>query len=183
MKNPWPLPGIKISPVEGLIKRNSYQILNINILIKSVITFKCTIEIESHPFHFISFVLKGSVEYPKLIFKPAAIQLERIAAGSFTNQPFTITNASNSDIFIEFNWKMRPTFFICNKEEKDSNRPLTKFSLKCEEKLELKLSYFPKDVSMSRFYLPICINDIFTPPDINTENCLDSKHYLEEHEK
>lgn len=64
IRNPVPIPGIKLMPAEGILKRRSYQIINIKIHMQIVSSFECTVDIDIYnsdkP---VSFIIKGIITY------------------------------------------------------------------------------------------------------------------------
>lgn len=98
LKNPRPLSGISITPVEGIINRKSYQSLTIVILIENIISFRCAVSIDIHATITIGFTICGKVEFPDLVFAPETISMKRIVAGSFDVQHFSMYNAGKSPV-------------------------------------------------------------------------------------
>lgn len=178
VKNPHPLHGINITPVKGIIQKRSYQYLNINILLSVIISFSCFVEVTFLNTINLNFCIKGKVHYPKLAFKPSTIQFKRIVAESFDVQLFTLMNTGSTVIKLDYEEERTPEYRIRKCSAKSDSDNLTSFLLEPGEVLELALFYFPHDISMSKIYLPIIINDILGPPQKEYDRISFSKTYL-----
>lgn len=183
VRNPKPIKGITISPTQGIIYKKSYKTLDIEILLKSIVSFKCSIEIEiygkTEP---LSFIINGNVNYPRLEFEPKKLQFRKVMTGCFDMNLLTMVNKGKSVVKVDYLQDQTPEYHIKNCYKSNRRIDIHNFLLEPGERLDLAVSYVPLDISLGNFYMPFVINDILGPPEIDTAAQLLSKTYLEANE-
>lgn len=183
VKNPKPYPGVKIYPVQGVVPKRSYKVLNIDILIKMVLSFDCTVEVLIHNYDSVSFEIVGIVEYPNIVMKPESIRLRRIATGSMDVHYIYLENKGQAVAKIEYKNDLWQEFYISTTTKNDFCYNITEIFLEAGEKQYLCLKYFPKDISMDKFYIPFIINGILGPLTTGKNGNLLASSYLSAQEE
>lgn len=165
IQNPVPLDGIHIKPINGHILSNSITSLEITIELNMVIQFAFTIIIDFKCNREKSFELIGNVVYPELIIEPRLLSFRRIYEHAYDLLPFQIKNVSKAIIDIDFGIDNYKEISIFQKLE--NPKYIKGIKLVPNEQVDLYMEYIPLFVSTLSFLLPMVINKLLGPPEIN----------------
>lgn len=163
--NATPIPGITVTPPEGILRGCGDQIFSVSICIPACITFSCIVQIEVQKLERIQFKISGTVEYPQIVVKPNSLNLRKVYLGCFDKFKFQIANKGKCVASIKFNFEYYPEFYVSTMPLKGSPAINNKegLVLKPDEQKVLYLHFFPIDVAPNCFYLPIIVNNILGP--------------------
>ncbi|XP_077958392.1 cilia- and flagella-associated protein 47-like isoform X2 [Gasterosteus aculeatus] len=98
----YPLPGLVVSPPEGVVPMGGRATLEIHFIPDSVIKFDTRVEIALRNMKSIELRVGGSVEPPNVDFSVTGFQFQGVYAGSRRAIPFALTNRSSAAARVTF---------------------------------------------------------------------------------
>ncbi|KAM4559691.1 cilia- and flagella-associated protein 47-like isoform 2-T3 [Odontesthes bonariensis] len=159
-----PLPGMVVSPSEGVVPSKGQVMLNIQFNPDSVIKFDTRVKIALRNMKSIELRVGGSVEPPNIDISVSHLQFGGLHTGSQRAIPFTLTNHSSAAAQVSFDLS----------EYKDFSIQLPQPSAKREQDLSVlevqgcqtkkcSLVFSPTQVASYDFYLPLMVNGVKWP--------------------
>lgn len=182
IRNTKPCHAVTIEPAFGTIWGRSDFLIKITVQFKYFAKFECRVETEFERGNYLTFLVTGVVDFPKLRVKPdnAKFTLKRIPAESFDVCPFSLLNKGNSELNLSFDQTLFPEIKISKYPDfMDTNENLV-INLSPDQMVELFVHFYPLDVCMNEFLVPVIINNILGPPYKGEPDTMRTPMYVNE---
>lgn len=114
INEPEPIPGIKISPSDGIICQDSIESLKLCIQMTECITFNTSIVIQVQKKLKLTVNISGNVVAPQIVIKPKVINFRKIVSQSFDRAMFVMQNCSSIEATIQFKIDDYKEYLITN---------------------------------------------------------------------
>ncbi|KAF5298427.1 hypothetical protein FQR65_LT01205 [Abscondita terminalis] len=178
VENPEPIPGIIITPTEGLIRGFDQQAVDISVQFATCLSFQCVVTINVQNRVKLELTLIGTVIYPLIEFKPEMIKLKKIVTNAFERQVFLVMNKSKSEVVIDFLLDDYPEYRILTSRSVEyGSESLKRVELEVNGQKELYLFFNPMGAGLFTFYLPYVVNEVFGPPVLYCSETLTPSTY------
>lgn len=179
IKNPEPMPGIRVDPTKGVLNSFGDQRFVISVKISDYISFICSLKIVVQNLQHLNLEIKGSVGFPNIVVQPNYMELRKIVVGSIDQCNFMVENRGDTQATLEFDFEDFQEF--CVSEMKYGGTPFTSkdvLTLAPQDYKELWLHFAATDVAPNNFILPLIINGILDPPYRISSDSVNVSKYL-----
>ncbi|XP_072305824.1 cilia- and flagella-associated protein 47-like [Eucyclogobius newberryi] len=159
VKDVCPLPGMVVSPAEGMVQRGGQAVLSIHFNPDSVIRFDATVEIALKCLKSIELRVGGSVEPPNVEITRSSFQLFGVYLGSRRSVPFTLTNHSSAPARVTFDLFDYIDFSVQSTELLAVSEPgVSVVELQRNQNVNCFLVFCPTQVASYDFEIPMTVN-------------------------
>ncbi|XP_056883896.1 cilia- and flagella-associated protein 47-like [Takifugu flavidus] len=156
-----PLPGMVVSPSEGVIPCGGNAALSIHLKADSVIKFDTRIEIALRNMKSIEVRVVGSVEPPKLDISMSHFQFNGVHAGSRRAIPFTLTNGSSAATQVTFDFSDYTDFSLQLARPSAVTQPgLSVIEIQSMKTMDCFLIFSPTQAATYDFEMPMKISGV-----------------------
>ncbi|XP_044141503.1 cilia- and flagella-associated protein 47 [Bufo gargarizans] len=158
-----PLPGMTITPSQGVVPVGGHAALTIFFTPRAVIKFDTRIEVSVRNAKTLALRIGGSVVPPEVDISVSSFLFPGVYVNSTQAIPFMLQNKGVARARVEFDLSRYEDFYLTFKEdaavEVDPLYPqLYTLDLEEKEALECSLHFSPKEVAAYDFQLPVNIN-------------------------
>ncbi|XP_040280927.1 cilia- and flagella-associated protein 47 [Bufo bufo] len=158
-----PLPGMTITPSQGVVPVGGHAALTIFFTPRAVIKFDTRIEVSVRNAKTLALRIGGSVVPPEVDISVSSFLFPGVYVNSTQAIPFMLQNKGVARARVEFDLSKYEDFYLTFKEdaavEVDPLYPqLYTLDLEEKEALECSLHFSPKEVAAYDFQLPVNIN-------------------------
>ncbi|KAM8903182.1 cilia- and flagella-associated protein 47-like [Spinachia spinachia] len=174
----YPLPGLVVSPHEGVVPTGGRATLQIHFSPDSVIMFDTRVKIALRNMKSIELRVGGSVEPPNIDFNVTGFQFQGVYAGSRRAIPFALTNRSSAAARVTFDLAEYTDFSLCLPHspglpyldvmqqilqliEKESG--VTVVEVRGNQTVDCSLVFAPTQAACYDFDLPLMVNGAMWP--------------------
>ncbi|XP_030010449.1 cilia- and flagella-associated protein 47-like [Sphaeramia orbicularis] len=161
-----PLPGMVVSPSEGLVPAGGQAVLNIHFNPDSVIRFDTRIEIALRNMKSIELRVDGSVEPPNVDLNISDFQLFGVFIGSRRSAPFTLTNHSSAAASVTFDLTKYRDFLVQLPDQSTAEQEpgVSVVEIRGSQEVNCSLVFSPTQVASYDFDLPVMVNGVSSHP-------------------
>ncbi|KAM3857125.1 cilia and flagella-associated protein 47-like [Diretmus argenteus] len=162
----YPLPGMVVSPAEGIVPAGGQATLNIHFNPDAIIKFDTRVEIALRNMKSIELRVGGSVEPPNVDISVSHFQFYVVHAGSRRRIPFALVNRSSAMAQVTFDLSEYTDFTLCfpRPSAGAEQRPgVSVVELQGCQTLECSLDFSPTQVAGYDFILPMMVNRVRCP--------------------
>ncbi|XP_034533198.1 cilia- and flagella-associated protein 47-like isoform X2 [Notolabrus celidotus] len=157
-----PLPGLLLSPSEGVVPSGGQAALQIHFSPDSVIKFDTRVEIALRGMKSIELRVGGSVEPPNVDISVSQFQFHGVHAGSRRAIPFTLTNRSPAAARIAFDLSEYEDFSLLTPSESEEEG-VSVVEVQGHQTLDCSLVFSPTQAASYDFHLPLKVNGVTWP--------------------
>ncbi|XP_034461453.1 cilia- and flagella-associated protein 47-like [Hippoglossus hippoglossus] len=159
-----PLPGLVVSPYEGVVPSRGQAVLKIHFSPDSVFRFDTRVEIELRGMKSIELRVGGSVEPPNLDISVSHFQFHGVHAGSRRAIPFTLTNCSSAAARVTFNLSPYADFSLQLPQPSHKKGPgVSVMEVQGYQTKDCSLIFSPTQAASYDFDLPVMVNGVRWP--------------------
>lgn len=179
IKNPEPMPGIRVHPTKGVLNSFGDQRFDISVKISDYISFSCSLKVVVQNLQHFNVDINGSVGFPDVVVQPTYMELRKVVVGSIDQCNFMIENRGDTPATVEFDFEDFQEFSVS--EKKYDGIPFTSkdvLTLAPQDYKELWLHFAANDVAPNNFILPVIFNGILEPPYRISSDSVDISKYL-----
>ncbi|XP_071320696.1 cilia- and flagella-associated protein 47-like isoform X2 [Trachinotus anak] len=156
-----PLPGMVVSPSEGVVPCGGQTVLKIHFSPDSVIKFDTRVEIALRDMKSIELRVGGSVEPPNVDISVSHFQFYGVHAGSQRAIPFTLTNHSSTAAQVTFDLSQYADFSLQLPQPSAKKEPGVSFmEMQGHQTADCSLIFSPTQAASYDFDLPLMVNDV-----------------------
>ncbi|KAM4602134.1 cilia and flagella-associated protein 47-like [Polymixia lowei] len=158
-----PLPGMVVSPSEGVVPVGGQTALKIHFNPDAVIKFDTRVEVALRNMKSIELRVGGSVEPPEVDISVSHFQFHGVHAGSRRAVPFTLVNQSSAAARVTFDLSEYTDFtlrFPKPSAGAQSEPGLCVVDLKVDQTVDCSLVFSPTQVAGYDFSLPVTVNSV-----------------------
>ncbi|CAM4444816.1 unnamed protein product [Lepidochelys kempii] len=158
-----PLPGMTITPSEGVVPVGGHADLKIYFTPNAVMKFDTRVEVAVRHGKVLEFRIGGSVEAPEIGISVESFNFHGVYAGSTQGIPFLLQNKGVACARVEFDLSKYKDFTLNFKDQSVVDyyppRPyLYSVELEGKSTLQCSLYFTPKEVAAYDFSLPVNVN-------------------------
>ncbi|KAJ0009340.1 hypothetical protein NQD34_001042 [Periophthalmus magnuspinnatus] len=154
-----PMPGMVLSPAEGVVPRGGQTLLNVQFNPDSVIKFDTRFEIALKGMKSIELRVGGSVEPPNVEISRSRFQLFGVYLGSQRSVPFTLINHSSALARVTFDLTEYTDFSVQSTDLSAVMDPgVTVVEIQPRQTVDCSLVFCPTQVASYNFELPMSVN-------------------------
>ncbi|XP_051283893.1 cilia- and flagella-associated protein 47-like isoform X2 [Dicentrarchus labrax] len=159
-----PLPGMVVSPPEGVVPSGGQAALKIHFHPDSVIKFDTRVEIALRSMKSIELRVGGSVEPPNIDISVANFQFYGVHAGSQRAIPFALTNRSSARARVAFNLSEYTDFSLQLPQPSAKKEPgVSVVEVQGNQTVDCSLVFSPTQAASYDFCLPLMVNGVRWP--------------------
>ncbi|XP_078147098.1 cilia and flagella-associated protein 47-like [Centroberyx gerrardi] len=159
-----PLPGMVVSPSEGMVPVGGQAALKIHFNPDAVIKFDTSVEIALRNMKSIELRVGGSVEPPNVDISVSHFQFCGVHAGSRRAIPFALTNRSSAAARVTFDLSEYTDFTLPLPRPSAEQEPgVSVVELQGYETVDCSLVFSPTQVAGYDFNLPVMVNGVRCP--------------------
>ncbi|XP_047187260.1 cilia and flagella-associated protein 47-like isoform X2 [Scophthalmus maximus] len=166
-----PLPGMTVSPCEGVVPSRGQAVLQIHFSPDSIIRFDTRVEIALRNMKSVELRVGGSVEPPNVDISMSHFQFGGVHAGSRRAIPFTLTNHSSAAARVTFNLSLHADFSLQLPPPCANTHSLTHeeepgvsvVEVQGHQAADCSLVFSPTQAASYDFDLPLTINGVRWP--------------------
>uniref|UniRef100_A0AAQ5ZD21 Calponin-homology (CH) domain-containing protein n=1 Tax=Amphiprion ocellaris TaxID=80972 RepID=A0AAQ5ZD21_AMPOC len=159
-----PLPGMVVSPSEGVVPSRGQAVLNIRFNPDCVIKFDTRVEIALRSMKSIELRVGGSVEPPDVDISVSHFQFCGVHVGSQRVKPFTLTNNSPAAAWVAFHLSEYKDFSFQLPQPSAKMPPgMSVVEVQGNQTLNCSLVFCPTQTASYDFYLPVKVNGVRWP--------------------
>ncbi|XP_055360929.1 cilia- and flagella-associated protein 47-like isoform X3 [Betta splendens] len=155
-----PLPGMVVSPSEGVVPSGGQTSLIVRYIPESVIKFDTRVKIALRNMKSIELRMCGSVERPRVDISLSHFQFYGVFAGSQRVIPFTLTNRSPSEAQITFNMSDYPDFCFQFPRNSATEPGVTNVEMQGYQTVTCSLIFSPTQEATYDFDVPMMVNGL-----------------------
>ncbi|XP_072235639.1 cilia and flagella-associated protein 47-like [Leuresthes tenuis] len=160
----FPLPGMVVSPSEGVVPSKGQVMLNIHFNPDSVIKFDTRVKIALRNMKSIELRVGGSVESPNIDISVSDLQFGGLHTGSQRAIPFTLTNRSSAAAQVTLDLSEYKDFSIqLPQPSAKRQQGLSVIEVQGCQTKKCSLVFSPTQVASYDFYLPLMVNGVKWP--------------------
>ncbi|XP_026220063.1 cilia- and flagella-associated protein 47 isoform X2 [Anabas testudineus] len=160
----YPLPGMVVSPSEGVVSSGGQAVLKIHFRPDSVIKFDTRVEIAMRNMKSIELRVGGSVEPPNVDISLSHFQFYGVYAGSRQVIPFTLINHSSAAAWVTFNLSEYPEFCLQLPQSSAGKEPgVSVVEVQGSQTVDCSLVFSPTQAATYDFDLPLMVNGVKWP--------------------
>ncbi|KAM9334135.1 cilia and flagella-associated protein 47-like [Symphorus nematophorus] len=159
-----PLPGMVVSPPEGVVPSGGQAVLKIHFNPDSVIKFDTRVEIALRSMTSIELRVGGSVEHPNVDISVPRFQFCGVYAGSQRVIPFALTNRSSAAARVTFDFSEYTDFSLqLPQPSAEKEQGLSVVEVQGYQTVDCSLVFSPTQVASYDFDLPLMVNGVRWP--------------------
>ncbi|XP_043275188.1 cilia- and flagella-associated protein 47-like [Venturia canescens] len=175
--------GLQAFPKKGFVPPRGIVPLRIILRFDVCMEFAIVIRVIIQHSHAIKLRVTGRVTFPMLKIQPAKIEMKRVSIDASRTNLVTMTNVGNTLLTLRFPLQDYPEFriFLSDPSVGDQRTELEHevgIIILPGNSRSLYLHFSPVDLASYEFYLPMIINEILGPIDVENENCLKPEEYI-----
>ncbi|XP_039998194.1 cilia- and flagella-associated protein 47-like [Xiphias gladius] len=160
-----PLPGMVVSPSEGVVPSRGQAVLKIHFSPDSVIRFDTRVEIALRDMKSTELRVGGSVEPPNVDISVSHFQFYGVHAGSRRAIPFTLTNHSSAPAQVTFDLSQYEDFSLQLPQPSAKKEPgVTVMEVQGYQTMDCSLVFSPTQAASYDFDMPLMVNGVRWPP-------------------
>ncbi|KAK5608644.1 hypothetical protein CRENBAI_022655 [Crenichthys baileyi] len=166
-----PLPGMVLSPSEGVVPSRGQAMLQIQFTPDCVFKFDTKVEIALRNMKSVELRVAGSVEPPNVDFSVSHFQFCGVYCGSQQVLPFSITNHSLAMSRVTFDLSKYQDFSVrvCRPSAKTETEPgITVVEVGDGQTEECFLVFSPTQVTSYNFSVPLMVNGVKWPASLSS---------------
>ncbi|XP_029369560.1 cilia- and flagella-associated protein 47-like [Echeneis naucrates] len=159
-----PLPGMVVSPSEGVVPSGGQTELKIHFRPDCVIKFDTRVEIALRGMRSIELRVGGSVEPPNVDISVSHFQFYGVYAGSCRTIPFTLTNHSLAAAWVTFDLSQFEDFSLQFPQPSPTTESnVNVVEVQGQQTVDCSLIFSPIQVASYDFDLPLVVNGVRWP--------------------
>ncbi|XP_070711754.1 cilia- and flagella-associated protein 47-like [Pempheris klunzingeri] len=160
-----PLPGMVVSPSEGVVPSRGQAALKIHFNPDSVIKFDTRVEIALRNMKSIELRVGGSVEPPNVDISVSHFQFSSVHVGSQQAIPFVVTNRSSAAAQVTFGLSEYTDFSVqlCQPSATEKEQSVSVVEVRGYQTVDCSLVFSPTQVGSYDFDLPLMVNGVRWP--------------------
>ncbi|KAM8722646.1 cilia- and flagella-associated protein 47-like isoform 1-T1 [Acanthopagrus schlegelii] len=159
-----PLPGMVVSPAEGVVPSCGQAMLKIHFNPDSVIKFDARVEIAMRSMKSVELRVGGSVEPPNVDISVPDFQFYEVHTGSQRAIPFALTNLSPAATQVTFDLSGYTDFSLQLPHPSAKKEPgLSVVEVQANQTVDCSLVFSPTRVDCYDFDLPLTVNGVRWP--------------------
>ncbi|CAK6965505.1 LOW QUALITY PROTEIN: cilia and flagella-associated protein 47-like [Scomber scombrus] len=160
-----PLPGMVVSPSEGVVPSGGQAVVNIHFNPDSVIKFDTRVKIALKNMKSIELRVGGSVELPNVDISVSHFQFYEVHAGSLRVIPFSLRNCSSATARVTFDLSEYTDFSLQLPQPSaiEKEPGVSVMDIQGDQTVDCSLVFLPTQVASYDFDLPLMINGIRWP--------------------
>ncbi|XP_059183828.1 cilia- and flagella-associated protein 47-like [Centropristis striata] len=155
-----PLPGMVVSPVEGVVPNGGQTTLRIHFNPDSVIRFSIRVEIALKNKKSIELRVDGSVEPPDVHISVHQFQFYEVYAGSRRSMPFALTNRSSAPASVTFDLTEHTDFSVHFSQPSKKKPGVNAVEVQSNQTVDCSIVFSPTHVDWYDFELPMIVNGV-----------------------
>ncbi|XP_041462969.1 cilia- and flagella-associated protein 47-like isoform X1 [Lytechinus variegatus] len=170
--DPNPVPGLNVSPIQGVVPVGGTTELKIHLTPSAVMKFDTRLEVAIRGWKTIDLRMGGTVEPPLVDIDMPSFQLGGVYCGSSLTVPFKIVNRVRTRAKVVFDlsrfrdFSLRFDADVMEESEDTMNPGVFKVTVGGEQKIDCELRFKPTEVASYDFVMPVSINQTEAPtPD------------------
>ncbi|XP_044200977.1 cilia- and flagella-associated protein 47-like isoform X2 [Thunnus albacares] len=159
-----PLPGMVVSPSDGVVPSGGQAVVKIHFNPDSVIKFDTRVKIALRNMKSIELRVGGSVEPPNVDISVSHFQFNEVHAGSRRVIPFSLTNCSSAAAQVTFDLSEYTDFSLQLPQPLPKKEPgVSVVEVQGHQTVDCSLVFSPSQVASYDFDLPLMINGLRWP--------------------
>uniref|UniRef100_UPI0037E78C74 cilia and flagella-associated protein 47-like n=1 Tax=Semicossyphus pulcher TaxID=241346 RepID=UPI0037E78C74 len=161
-----PLPGLAVSPSEGVVPKGGQATLKIHFNPDSVVKFDTRVEIALRSMKSTELRVGGSVEHPNVDISVSHFQFYGVHAGSRRAIPFSLTNHSSAAARVTFDLSEYTDFSLQLPQLSPSAKKepgVSVLEVQGHQTLDCSLVFSPTQAASYDFDLPLKVNGVRWP--------------------
>ncbi|XP_074483047.1 cilia and flagella-associated protein 47-like isoform X1 [Sebastes fasciatus] len=159
-----PLPGLVLSPSEGVVPSGGQAVLQIHFTPDSVIKFATRVEIAVRNMKSIELRVGGSVEFPNVDISVSHFQFYGVHAGSQRAILFALTNHSPAAARVTFDLSEYTDFSLHLRQPSAKKEPgVSVVEVQGNQIVDCSLVFSPPQAASYDFELPLMVNGVRWP--------------------
>ncbi|KAH9504693.1 Cilia- and flagella-associated protein 47 [Bulinus truncatus] len=178
ISDPNPLPGLLVSPVEGVVPVGGYAEIHVSLTADSIIKFDTRILVSIKGGKSLDLRIGGSVEAPVIDFDVSAFNFGGVFCGSTALMPFHLENKSSVKSRVEIDLTRYKDFAISfpgfqTQEDfnfESVNPGIHTVTMEPSEVIDGELTFTPTQVAAYDFVMPLTVNHLNVRPTSTATN-------------
>ncbi|XP_072178621.1 cilia- and flagella-associated protein 47-like [Diadema setosum] len=172
--DPNPVPGLSVSPVQGVVPVGGTTELKIHLTPSAVMKFDTRLEVAIRGWKTIDLRMGGTVEPPLVDIDMPSFQLGGVYCGSNLTIPFKLVNRVRTRAKVVFDLSRFRDFSLkfdadVMEESEDTMNPgVFKVTVGGEQTIDCQLKFQPTEVASYDFIIPVSINQTEAPTPEST---------------
>ncbi|XP_056226909.1 cilia and flagella-associated protein 47-like [Seriola aureovittata] len=159
-----PLPGMVVSPSEGVVPSGGQAVLRIHFSPDSIIKFDTRVKVAVRDMKTIELRVGGSVEPPNVEVSVSHFQFCGVHAGSWRAIPFALTNHSSAAARVTFDLSQYADFSLQLPQPSAEKEPgVCVMEVQGSQTVDCSLIFSPTQAASYDFDLPLMFNDVRWP--------------------
>ncbi|RZF44301.1 hypothetical protein LSTR_LSTR006851 [Laodelphax striatellus] len=171
------LQGVSVSPTSGFVESRADVVFTFKFTLMQIgpVDFRVAVESENTTAWL---KVVGQVVFPEVSITPEKFQWVRVPCFTHTVSMLTAANHSTAIATVSFLIDQYHHFKISLSSEYTKSNTIDSFTLLPGATKDFYLHFSPTDLVTHQFYLPIIINNIIGPPDINIAKTQSPGHFI-----
>ncbi|KAM3585737.1 uncharacterized protein V6R79_025810 [Siganus canaliculatus] len=159
-----PLPGMVVSPPEGVVPSRGQTTLRIHFTPDSVSRFDTRVKIALRCMKSIELRVGGSVEPPNVEISVSHFQFLGVHTGSKQVRPFSLTNCSSATALVTFDLSEHTDFSVqLPQPSAKTKKGVSLVEIQAKQSVVCSLVFSPTEVASYDFNLPLMVNGEMWP--------------------